>query len=123
MFPGLAAAAPHIRAGQVRPLAVTGLQRHPQFSSVPTLEESGYKGFDAIQWYGVVGPAGMPAAIVKYLNDTLATTLGSPELRERLTVEAVEPMVMSPQQFAAFVRSDIARWTKLARDRDIHLDG
>ena len=122
MFPGLAAAAPHIRSGQVRPLAVTGSQRHPQFPDVPTLDESGYKGFDALQWYGVVGPAGIPAPIVKQLNDTLATVLKAPDLRERLSVEAVEPMVMTPEQFGAFVRADIARWTQLARARDIHLD-
>jgi tripartite-type tricarboxylate transporter receptor subunit TctC len=122
MFPGLAAAAPHIRSGQVRPLAVTGAQRHPQFIDVPTLDESGFKGFDALQWYGVVGPAGMPAPIVKQLNETLATVLRAPELRERLSVEAVEPMVMTPDQFGAFVRADIARWTQLARARDIQLD-
>lgn len=122
MFPGLAAAVPHIRSGRVRPLVVTGLQRHPQFKDVPTLDESGFKGFDAQQWYGVVGPAGMPAAIVKQLNDTLATVLKAPDLREKLSVEAVEPIVMSPEQFGAFMRTDIARWTRLARERGIQLD-
>lgn len=122
MFPGLAAAVPHIRSGRVRPLAVTGLQRHPQFKDVPTLDESGFKGFDAQQWYGVVGPAGMPAAIVKQLNETLATVLRAPDLREKLSVEAVEPMVMTPEQFGEFIRADIARWTKLARERNIQLD-
>ena len=122
MFPGLAAAIPHIRSGRVRPLAVTGLQRHPQFKDLPTLDESGFKGFDAQQWYGVVGPAGMPAPIVRQLNETLATVLRSPELREKLSVEAIEPQVMSPEQFATFIKSDIERWTQLARDRKIQLD-
>ena len=122
MFPGLAAAIPHIRSGRVRPLAVTGLQRHPQFKDLPTLDESGFKGFDAQQWYGVVGPAGMPAPIVRQLNETLATVLRSPELREKLSVEAIEPQVMSPEQFAAFIKADIERWTQLARDRKIQLD-
>jgi tripartite-type tricarboxylate transporter receptor subunit TctC len=122
MFPGLAAAMPHIRSGRVRPLAVTGLQRHPQYKDLPTLDESGFKGFDAQQWYGVVGPAGMPVAIVKQLNDTLATVLKSPELREKLSVEAIEPMVMSPEQFAAFIKTDIDRWTKIAKDRNIQLE-
>ena len=122
MFPGLAAAIPHIRSGRVRPLAVTGLQRHPQFKDLPTLDESGFKGFDAQQWYGVVGPAGMPALIVRQLNETLATVLRSPELREKLSVEAIEPQVMSPEQFATFIKSDIERWTQLARDRKIQLD-
>ncbi len=122
MFPGLAAAIPHIKSGRVRPLAVTGLKRHPLFKDLPTLDESGFKGFDAMQWYGVVGPAGMPAPIVKQLNESLNSVLRSPDLSEKLSVEAVEPMPMSPDQFAAFIKTDIARWTKLARDRNIHLD-
>ena len=122
MFPGLAAALPHIRSGRVRPLAVTGLLRHPQLKDTPTLDESGFKGFDAQQWYGVVGPAGMPAPIVRQLNETLATVLRSAELREKLSVEAIEPTVMTPEKFAEFIRADIARWTQLARARNIQLD-
>lgn len=122
MFPGLAAALPHIRSGRVRPLAVTGMQRHPQLKDVPTLDESGFKGFDAQQWYGVVGPAGMPAPIVKQLNETLATVLRAPDLREKLAVEAIEPMIMTPEKFGEFIRTDIARWTQVARARGIQLD-
>ncbi len=122
MFPGLAAALPHIRSGRVRALAVTGLKRHPLFPDLPTLDESGFKGFDAQQWYGVVGPAKMPAPIVKQLNETLAVVLRAPELRERLSVEAVEPMIKTPQEFGEFIRADIARWTQVAKARDIHLD-
>ena len=122
MFPGLAAAVPHIRSGRVRPLAVTGLVRHPQYKDVPTLDESGFKGFDAQQWYGVVGPAGMPAPIVKQLNESLAVVLRAADLREKLSVEAIEPIVMLPEQFAAFIKADIARWTKLAKDRNIALE-
>ena len=122
MFPGLAAAVPHIRSGRVRPLAVTGLARHAQFKDLPTLDESGYKGFDAQQWYGVMGPAGLPAAVVKQLNDTLASTLAQPDLREKLSIEALEPRAMSPDQFGAFVRADIERWTRLAKARNITLD-
>ena len=122
MFPGLAAALPHIRSGRVRPLAVTGLTRHSQFKELPTLDESGFKGFDAQQWYGVVGPAGMPAPIVKQLNESLAIVLRAPDLREKLSIEAIEPMVMSPEQFAAFIKTDITRWTKLAKERKIELD-
>lgn len=122
MFPGLAAAVPHIRSGRVRPLAVTGTQRHPLFKDLPTLDESGFKGFDAQQWYGVHGPAGMPAPIVKQLNETLAAVLRAPDMREKLSVEAIEPTVMTPEQFGEFVRKDIDRWTKLAKARNIQLD-
>lgn len=122
MFPGLAAATPHIRSGRVRPLAVTGLVRHPQYKDLPTLDESGFKGFDAQQWYGVVGPAGIPAAVVRQLNDTLATVLRAPDLREKLAIEAIEPMVMSPEQLGEFIKADIARWTALAKARNIQLE-
>jgi len=122
MFPGLAAAMPHIRSGRVRALAVTGMQRHPQVKELPSLDELGFKGFDAMQWYGVVGPAGMPPAIVKQLNESLTTILKAPDLREKLSVEAVEPMPMTSDAFAQFMRADIARWTKLAKDRQIELD-
>ena len=122
MFPGLAAALPHIRSGRVRPLALTGLSRHPQFKDLPTLDESGFKGFDAQQWYGVVGPAGIPAPIVRQLSETLALVLKAPDLREKLSIEAVEPQVMSPEQFAAFIKTEIARWSKLAKDRNIELE-
>lgn len=122
MFPGLAAATPHIRSGRVRPLAVTGLRRHPQYKDLPTLDESGFNGFDAQQWYGVVGPAGMPEPIVRHLNETLASVLRAPDLRDKLAVEAIEPLVMSPEQFSAFIKTDIARWTKIAKDRNIQLE-
>lgn len=122
MFPGLAAALPHIRSGRVRPLAVTGSARHPLLKDVPTMVEAGFKGFDALQWYGVVGPAGLPPAVLKTLNDTLNAVLTGPDLRDRLAAEAVEPSPMTPEAFAQFIREDIARWTKLARDRKIDLD-
>ena len=122
MFPGLAAAAPHIRSGRVRPLAVTGAARHPQFKDLPTLDELGFKGFDAMQWYGVVGPANLPAAIVRQLNESLNQVLKAADLRDKLAVEAVEPLPMTPEQFGQHIRADIARWTQLARERNINLD-
>ena len=122
MFPGLAAALPHIRSGRVRALAVTGGTRHPLLKDVPTMVEAGFAGFDAVQWYGVVAPAALPAPVLKTLNDTLAQVLAAPDLRERLAAEAVEPQAMSPEAFAQFMRADIARWTTLARERKIDLD-
>jgi tripartite-type tricarboxylate transporter receptor subunit TctC len=101
---------------------VTGLQRHPQFKDLPTLDESGFRGFDAQQWYGVVGPAGMAPGVVKLLNESLAVVLSAPDLRDKLAVEAIEPTIMSPAQFGEFIRTDIARWTKVARERNIQLD-
>jgi tripartite-type tricarboxylate transporter receptor subunit TctC len=122
MFPGLAAAMPHIRSGRVRPLAVTGNARHPLLKDIPTMIESGFNGFDALQWYGVVGPAGIPAPVVKQLNASLESVLKAPDLSERLAAEAVEPMPMTAEKFGEYIRSELARWTKLARDRNIQLD-
>ena len=122
MFPGLAAALPHIRSGRVRPLAVTGITRHPVLKDVPTMVEAGFKGFDAQQWYGVVGPAGLPAPVLKTLNDTLNSVLTGSDLRDRLAAEAVEPQPMSPEAFARYIKADIVRWTAIAKDRKIDLD-
>ena len=122
MFPGLAAALPHLRSGRVRALAVTGHARSPQLKDIPTLEESGFKGFDAMQWYGSVGPAGIADDVVRRLNETQVAVLRDPELRERLSVEAVEPLPMTPEQFGQFIRADIQRWTALAKARNIRLD-
>lgn len=122
MFPGLAAAMPHIRSGRVRALAVTGTARHSLLKDIPTLGELGYKGFDAYQWYGVVGPAGMPGAVVKTLNDTLATVLREADLRDKLSAEALDPTPMSSAAFGDFIKADIARWTQVARERKIDLD-
>ncbi len=122
MYPGLAAALPHIRSGRVRPLAVTGNKRHPLLKDTPTMVEAGFKGFDALQWYGVVGPANLPPAVLKTLSDSLSAAVSGAELRDKLAAEAVEPQVMTPQAFTQFIREDIARWTKLARERKIDLD-
>ena len=122
MFPGLAAALPHIRSGRVRALAVTGQSRHPLLKDVPTMIEAGFEGFDALQWYGVVGPAGLPAPVLKTLNESLNSVLSAPDLRDKLAAEAVEPAPMAPEAFGRFIREDIARWTQLARERKIDLD-
>lgn len=122
LMPGLAAALPHIRSKKIRPIAITGLKRHPLVPDVPTFEESGYKGFDGVQWYGIVGPAGLPPEITAKLNAEINKALASPALHERLSGEAIDPMPMTPEQFGAFMRADIARWTALARERHISLD-
>jgi tripartite-type tricarboxylate transporter receptor subunit TctC len=122
LMPGLAAALPHIRSGKLRPLAITGLKRSALLPNVPTFEESGYKGFDGVQWYGIVGPAKLPPEITRKLNTEINKALASPALRERLASEAMDIMPMTPEQFGAFMKADIAHWTALAKERNIHLD-
>jgi len=122
MTPGLAAALPYIRRKQVKPLAVTGLTRHPLLPEVPTFEESGFKGFDGVQWYGIVGPAKLPADITGKLHAEIAKALAAPELQQRLANEAIDPMPMSPAQFGAFIQAELARYKALAQERKLSLD-
>lgn len=121
-FPSLAGALPHIRSGRMRPLAVTGMKRHELLKDVPTFEELGLKGFDGEQWYGIMGPAGMPPALVRQLNEALNKVLTQPDFKEKLAGEAVALVSMTPPAFAAYVKADIERWTKVAKDQNIQLD-
>ena len=122
MMPGLAAALQHIKSGKLRPLAVTGSKRHAALPDVPTFEELGFSGFTAVQWYGIVGPAKLPAPIVAKLNEEINKAINSPELRERLSGEALEPMPMTSAAFGAFIEAEVARWTKLVRERNIEVN-
>jgi tripartite-type tricarboxylate transporter receptor subunit TctC len=120
--PGLAAALPHIKAGKLRPLAITGGQRHRLLPQTPTFEELGLRGFDGVQWYGIVGPAKLPLEIVKRLNLEINKIITTKETRERLSAEALEPMPMTPVQFGSFMAQDISRWAKVGVARGIRLD-
>jgi tripartite-type tricarboxylate transporter receptor subunit TctC len=123
MFPGLAAALQHIRSGRLRPIALTGSKRAAQIPDVPTLEELGLKNFDAMQWYGIVGPANMPKEVVARLNSTLNQVLAAPDMREKLSTEAVEPLPMAPEAFGKYYQQDIARWTALVKAQNLKIEG
>ena len=122
MFPALFAALPYIKSNRVRALAVTGTKRNPLIPNVPTFKELGYSGFEGQQWYGIVGPAKLPEAIVTKLNSDLNKVLNSPELNEKFQHEALIPMPMSPAQFGQYIVDDIARWTKVAKERKIEIE-
>ena len=122
MLPSLFSATPYIKSNRVRALAVTGLKRSPADPSIPTFNELGYKGFEGQQWYGITGPANMPEPIVRKLNAELNKILASPEFAEHMASEAMTLMPMSPEQFTTYVKEDIARWTKVAKDRKIEIE-
>ena len=122
MMPGLAAALPHIKAGKMKPIAVTGKKRHALLPDTPTFEELGYKDFDGVQWYAIVGPARLPADITRKLNEEINKAIATPELRQRLAGEALEPMPMTPDAFGKYMQADIAHWAKLAKERNIQLE-
>jgi tripartite-type tricarboxylate transporter receptor subunit TctC len=121
IFPGLAAGLPHVHSGAVRPLAVTGVKRHPLLPEVPTFKESGYEDFEGLTWYGIVGPAKMPAPIVKKLNEEINKILATPDFRDKLSSEALDTMPMRPEQFGKYIAAEVAHWTKVAHANKIEL--
>ena len=122
MMPGLAAALPHIKAGKMKPIAVTGKSRHALLPDTPTFEELGFRDFDGVQWYAIVGPAKLPADITKRLNEEINRAIATPELKQRLSGEALEPMPMTPEAFGKYMQADIAKWSQLAKARNIQLE-
>jgi tripartite-type tricarboxylate transporter receptor subunit TctC len=111
-----------VRAGQAKALAVTSLKRTPMLPDVPTLDESGLPGFDSYSWWGIVGPAGMPAAIVDALNAEIGKMLASPELVRFLESEGAEAGTMTPKQFGDLMRSETERWIKVGREANISIE-
>jgi tripartite-type tricarboxylate transporter receptor subunit TctC len=112
---------PHVRAGKLRPLAVLGTTRSPALPDVPTVAES-VPGFDVSNWIGLFGPAGMPPAIVARLNAEVQKIMLSPEIQKRLETEGAKFIPMSPEQFAAFQKSELTKWAKTIKDANIRID-
>jgi tripartite-type tricarboxylate transporter receptor subunit TctC len=115
IFPGVAAAMPHIRSGAFKPLAVTGEVRQSVLPNVPTFKELGYEGFNGLTWYGIVGPAKMPDAITLKLNAEINKILATPELRAAFAKQGLDVMPMTPAQFGKYMADEIAHWTAVAR--------
>jgi len=125
MFDNLASAAPNIRAGKLRAFAITTATRSPSFPDLPTMAEAAGKdlaGFDVSTWFGVFAPAGTPASIVTRLNEEMRKALLSPEMRERLARMGAEPAPSTPEQFAAFVRAEMAKYEKVVRYSGARVD-
>jgi len=122
MFPSLIAALPHIKSGRLRALALSAAQRSPQLPEVPTVAESGYPAFNAVQWYGVCAPAGVPPAIVERLNKALNAAITSPDVRTKLGDQAADVMPMSSAEFGDYIRADIARWVNLLKDANLKIE-
>jgi tripartite-type tricarboxylate transporter receptor subunit TctC len=104
----------HISAGTLLALAVTSKERSPVAPQVPTVSESGYPGFDAIAWHGILAPANTPPAIINRLNSEIVQALQDPETRALLEKQAMQTVGNSPQAFASFIKQDIAIWKEVA---------
>jgi tripartite-type tricarboxylate transporter receptor subunit TctC len=110
---------PHHKAGRIRILAFTSLERFAPMPDVPTLHESGLTGFETSQWLGLLAPRGTRDEIVQKIHQETARALMLPEVKERLAQAALQPVGSTPREFAAVVRADIERWGKLARELGI----
>ncbi len=122
MFCNLTAALPHVKTGRLRALAVTGERRAAAAPELPTVIEAGVPGYVVDSWFGVLAPAATPRDIVARLNAELVQTMRAPDMRERLAAEGAEPVSSTPEQFAAFIKAEIAQWTRVVRDAKISME-
>jgi tripartite-type tricarboxylate transporter receptor subunit TctC len=113
---------PHIRSGKLRALAVTSLGRSPVAPDAPTVAESGYPGFEALAWHGILAPARTPAAVVARLNQEILKALADPETNRLLTSQALQTVGNTPEAFAAFIQKDIATWKAVAADAKVSVE-
>ncbi len=110
MFDNLTTSLPYVQSGKLRALAVTSTTRVPSLPDVPTLAEAGVPGFDSTAWYGLMGPAGLPAPVVAKLNAEMAKVAGNPEVKKRLAELGTFPLHTSPSEFTQFVAKDVEKW-------------
>ena len=118
-FSSLPGALPHVRSRRLRALAVTSLTRSSAAPEIPALAESGYPGFEAATWIGAAAPAGLAQNILNRLNTEIVDIMRTPEMRERLISQGAEPLTSTPEQFAAYIKSETAKWAKIVRDTGI----
>lgn len=121
-FNNVLAARGHIEAGRIRVLATTGATRSKALPEVPTLAESGLPGFDVTSWYGLIAPAGVPAAIVNRIQADAAAAMRSPDLVSRLSRDGAEPVGSTSAEFEKFLRAEMRQWEKVVKSAGIVLD-
>jgi tripartite-type tricarboxylate transporter receptor subunit TctC len=115
MFDNMPSAIQHVRSGRLRALAVTTAKRSPELPDVPTIAEAGVPGYEATSWFGMFAPASTPATIVTRLNGALVKVLADPEVKKKLAEQGAEAYSEKPDQFAAFIRTETAKWTKVVQ--------
>jgi len=116
MMPNMLSALPHIKSGRLRALGVTSAKRASRASDIPTIAEAGVPGYEAVQWYGVLAPAGTPRPVITRLHAEVVRVLQQPDIRERFLSDGAEAVGSSPEEFAAFIRAETAKWAKVIKD-------
>lgn len=121
LFDALPTGLPHVKAGRLRALALTSLKRSPLLPDLPTVSET-IPGFDAVVWFGLYGPKGLPADVVKRVNTAVNEALQDKDVRDRLAKLGIEPAGGTPQQFAEVVAKDRAKWKKIITEQKLSMD-
>ena len=119
LYLGLPPVAPHLSSDKLRALAVASPKRIAAAPTLPTLDESGLPGFDVTSWYSIVVPAGTPPAVIERLQQEIARALDNPDVRAKLAGLGAEPIANSPAEFAAMIKSETAKWSKIVKDANI----
>jgi tripartite-type tricarboxylate transporter receptor subunit TctC len=122
MFMGTLSAAPLVKAGRVRALAVTSLQRRPETPEQPTVAETIVPGYEASEWFGVIGPAGLPKALLGRIHSELVRAVNHPETRERLLTDGMDVLTGTPGEFADVMKRDLAKWRRVVKETNITAD-
>jgi tripartite-type tricarboxylate transporter receptor subunit TctC len=122
-FANLSVALPQVKAGKLKALAVSSAKRQPALASVPSLDESGLKGFDATAWVGLLAPVKVARPVIAKVNRDVRTVLAEPELRRHIETHGLEPWVSTPDELARHMRIEIERWGRVSRDAGVKLEG
>ena len=117
---GFPAAAPHIKAGKLRALAVVSPHRLASLPDVPTAAEAGLPNFDVTTWYGILTPAGAPRAVVERLNRELVSIMNSADMKQKLALQGTDVRTSTPKEFAAYLKEEIAKWGEVIRKAGLH---
>jgi tripartite-type tricarboxylate transporter receptor subunit TctC len=122
MFDLVLTAAPHIKSGAVRGLAVTGAQRSAVLPELPTVAESGLRGYEVSAWFGIFAPAGVPQPVAKRLNAEFVKVMREPDLKQRLASLGADPLTSTPEEFSTYLRSEIDKWAKVVKASGMKVD-
>ena len=114
-FANIPAAIQHVRNGKLRPIALSGSRRTAAVPGIPTLAESGLKGFEVTSWFGIAAPAKTPRVIIEQLNSAIVRAVNAPDLRQHLQNQGADPVGNSPEQYTAFIKNEITKWAKVIK--------
>lgn len=111
-----------VRSGRLKALAVSSAKRSPAVPELPTIAQAAFPGYEAATWYGVLAPAGTPVPIIRKLNAEISATLNHPDLKQRMSSQGAEPAPMSPEEFGAYIKSEVTKWAKVVKESGAHVD-